>query len=163
MRSFIDLDRTFGDQPRELGALLARIDTARGREQLFENQLPELSRSLAEHARVASITASNAIEGIVVSAERAERIAAGSQRYRNRNEREFAGQIAAEGSGPGARWRRLTATPFRDRPEYLHSVLARSASRPTPAELSARIAARGSVEPVESSAHAVRSIRDHGE
>jgi antitoxin FitA len=47
--------------------------------------------------------------------------------------------------------------------EYLRSVLARSASRPTPAELSARVAARGVVEPAESSAFAVRSIRDHGE
>jgi plasmid stability protein len=47
--------------------------------------------------------------------------------------------------------------------EYLRSVLARSASRPTPAELSARIAARGIVEPSESSAVSVRSIRDHGE
>ncbi len=91
MRSFIDLDRTFGGQPRALGAVLARIDTARGQERLFEDQLPELLRSLSEHARVASITASNAIEGVVVSAERAERIAEGSDRYRNRNEREFAG------------------------------------------------------------------------
>jgi plasmid stability protein len=47
--------------------------------------------------------------------------------------------------------------------EYLRSVLARSASRPTPAELSARIAARGLAEPVESSERAVRSIRDRGE
>jgi Fic family protein len=91
MRSFIDLDRTLGGQPRVLGAVLAGIDTARGREQLFERQLPELLRSLSEHARIASITASNAIEGVVVSAERAERIAAGSRRYRNRNEKEFAG------------------------------------------------------------------------
>jgi hypothetical protein len=27
MRSFADLDQTFGSQPRELGAALARIDT----------------------------------------------------------------------------------------------------------------------------------------
>jgi plasmid stability protein len=47
--------------------------------------------------------------------------------------------------------------------EYLRDVLARTASRPTPAELSARIAARGSVEPAESSVLAVRTIRDHGE
>lgn len=91
MLSFIDLDRTFGGQPRALGAVLARIDTARGRERLFQDQLPELLRALAEHARVASITGSNAIEGVVVSAERAERIAQGNHRYRNRNEREFAG------------------------------------------------------------------------
>jgi Fic family protein len=91
MRSFVDLDRTFNGQPRELGAILAGIDTGRGRERLFEDQLPEFLGQLAEHARVASITASNAIEGVVVGAERAERIAEGARRYRNRNEREFAG------------------------------------------------------------------------
>jgi Fic family protein len=46
---------------------------------------------LSEHARIASITASNAIEGVVLDSERAERIAEGARRYRNRNEREFAG------------------------------------------------------------------------
>jgi Fic family protein len=91
MRSFVDLDKTFSGQPRELGVILARIDTAKGREGLFEDQRPELLRHLAEHARIASITASNAIEGVVVDDARAERIAAGTGRYRNRNEREFAG------------------------------------------------------------------------
>ncbi len=91
MRSFVDLDRTFGGQPRELGAILARIDTGRGREQLFEDQLPEFLGQLAEHARIASIAASNAIEGVMVDDERAGRIAEGARRYRNRNEREFAG------------------------------------------------------------------------
>lgn len=91
MRSFIDLDRTFANQPRELGVLLARIDTGKGQERLFEDQLPELLRQLSEHARIASITASNAIEGVLVESRRAEQIAEGSRRYRNRNEREFAG------------------------------------------------------------------------
>lgn len=91
MRSFVDLDKTFGSQPRPLGAVLARIDTGRGQERLFEDQRPELLSQLAEHARIASITASNAIEGVVVDSARAERIAEGSHRYRNRNEREFAG------------------------------------------------------------------------
>lgn len=53
--------------------------------------MPELLSQLAEHARIASITASNAIEGVTVDGDRAERIAEGSGRYRNRNEREFAG------------------------------------------------------------------------
>ena len=74
MFSFIDLDKTFGGQPRELGAVLARIDTGKGQERLFEDQLPELLGQLSEHARVASITASNAIEGVVLDRERAERI-----------------------------------------------------------------------------------------
>ena len=91
MRSFVDLDRTFAGQPRDLGVVLARIDTGKGQERLFEDQMPELLRRLSEHARIASITASNAIEGVVVGDEQAARIAAGGRRYRNRNEREFAG------------------------------------------------------------------------
>lgn len=91
MLSFVDLDKTFSGQPRELGAILAGVDTGKGRERLFEDQLPELLGQLADHARIASITASNAIEGVVVDSKRAELIAEGSRRYRNRNEREFAG------------------------------------------------------------------------
>ena len=91
MRSFVDLDKTFDGQPRELGALLARIDTGRGQERLFEDQMPALLRRLSESARIASITASNAIEGVVVDEDRAERIAEGAPRFRNRNEKEFAG------------------------------------------------------------------------
>lgn len=91
MQSFIDVDRTFGGQPRELGAVLARIDTGRGQEQLFLDQRPELLKRLSMNARIASITASNAIEGVVVESERAQKIAAGAPRYRNRSEQEFAG------------------------------------------------------------------------
>jgi Fic family protein len=91
MHSFIDLDRTFGDQPRELGAILARVDTARGSERLFEDQRPELLTRLSHDARIESITASNAIEGVVVDSARAERIADAGPRLRNRNEKEFAG------------------------------------------------------------------------
>jgi Fic family protein len=91
MRSFMDLDRSFAGQPPELGVTLAKIDTARGRERLFEDQLPELLGQLSENARIASITASNAIEGVILDAERAQSIAGGSSRLRNRNEKEFAG------------------------------------------------------------------------
>lgn len=90
MHSFVDLDKTFSSQPRELGAILARIDTGRGQERLFEDQAPELLKRLSEDARIASITASNAIEGVIVEEGRATRIAEGA-RFRNRNEREFAG------------------------------------------------------------------------
>jgi antitoxin FitA len=47
--------------------------------------------------------------------------------------------------------------------EYVRGVLTRTTSRPTPDELSQRIAARGVVEPLESSERAVRAIRDQGE
>lgn len=91
MRSFIDLDATFSGQPRELGSVLARVDTCRGREKLFEDQAPQVLRQLSESARIASITASNAIEGVTVDADRALKIADGAPRFRNRNEKEFAG------------------------------------------------------------------------
>jgi Fic family protein len=91
MRSFVDIEQTFSGQPRHLGTTLARVDTGRGRQQLYEHQAPELLARLSEHARIASITASNAIEGVVLTSERAERIVEGAQRFRNRNEREFAG------------------------------------------------------------------------
>jgi hypothetical protein len=77
---FLVLDRTFGGQPRELGAELARIDTGKGQERLFADQAPQLLRTLSEHARIASITASNAIENVTVAKDRAERIAEGSPR-----------------------------------------------------------------------------------
>ena len=91
MRSFQELDRTLAAQPPRLGVLLARVDTGRGREGLYREQLPELLEGLAEQTRVESIRASTAIEGIDVEADRAKRIAAGDVRVRNRNEQEFAG------------------------------------------------------------------------
>jgi Fic family protein len=91
MKSFVDIDRTFASQPRELGAVLARIDTGRGQEQLFRDQRPELLKRLSENARIASITASNAIEGVIVENERAELIVEGAPKFRNRSEQEFAG------------------------------------------------------------------------
>lgn len=47
--------------------------------------------------------------------------------------------------------------------EYVRSVLARSASRPTPTELRDRIRTRGVLEIDEPSEVAVRAIRDQGE
>ena len=93
MRSFVDIERTLGGQPARLGPRLARLDVGRGREALYRDQLPELLRTLATETRVASITASNAIEGVIVPPARAERLAApgAERRFRNRNEREFAG------------------------------------------------------------------------
>lgn len=92
MRSFGDPDRAFAGMPARLSVLLGRVDVSKGREELYRDQLPELLRSLASQTRVASIRASNAIEGIEVSPSRAERLAAPDPgRFRNRNEKEFAG------------------------------------------------------------------------
>jgi plasmid stability protein len=47
--------------------------------------------------------------------------------------------------------------------EYVRAMLARAATRPTPAELAARIDARGSVELPEPSEVSVRRLRELGE
>ena len=47
--------------------------------------------------------------------------------------------------------------------EYVRSMLARFAARPTPVELSERIRIRGAVKLNEPSEIAVRAIRDRGE
>jgi Fic family protein len=93
MRSFVDLERTFGSQPARIGVLLSRIDVGRGREELCRDQVPELLQTLAAETKIASISASNAIEGVIVDRDRAEQLAYGgaAARFRNRNEREFAG------------------------------------------------------------------------
>ena len=79
-------------QPARIGVLLQRIDVGRGREELNRDQAPQLLRSLAENARIESIRASTAIEGIDVPPDRAARLASPDEpRFRNRNEREFAG------------------------------------------------------------------------
>jgi len=93
MKSFVDRDRTFGGQPPQLGVLLSQIDIGRGREELYRDQVPELLQSLANQTKIASVSASSAIEGVTVAPDRAERIieAGATARFRDRNEREFAG------------------------------------------------------------------------
>ncbi|GAA1628708.1 Fic family protein [Kribbella alba] len=93
MRSFADLDRLIGHVPAEVVMRLRAIDTGRGSEALYRNQLPALLTELANRARIQSITASSAIEGVVVpDARRAERIIDGSAgALRNRSEQELAG------------------------------------------------------------------------
>ncbi|HEU4462106.1 MAG TPA: hypothetical protein VFR75_05900, partial [Solirubrobacterales bacterium] len=82
--------------PPALGLLLKKADKGSGRQQLYEDQVPELLRRLARQTKVESITASNAIEGVEVDPSRAE-VLAGLDRphFRNRSEKEFAGYADA--------------------------------------------------------------------
>lgn len=97
MRSFAALDQLLGSVPGPLVMRLSRIDTGRGRQQLYRDQLPQLLTELAARARVASITASSALEGVVVADQaRAQQIIEGKvATLRNRSEQEFAGYRAA--------------------------------------------------------------------
>lgn len=96
MRSFQDPEKTFSGQPASLGVLLQRVDVGKGRQELYENQLPQLLERLARQTKVESIKASNAIEGVEVDPARAEALAAADPpRFRNRSEKEFAGYADA--------------------------------------------------------------------
>jgi Fic family protein len=96
MKSFQNPDRSFANMPPSLGVLLKKVDQGSGRQQLYEDQVPELLRRLARQTKVESITASNAIEGVEVDPNRAEVLAGPDRpRFRNRSEKEFAGYADA--------------------------------------------------------------------
>lgn len=92
MRSFLAIP-PISAVPLEAAALLARIDQGRGREALHRAQAPQVLQRLAAGARFQSITASNAIEDVVVDADRAFQLiqAPAGTSYADRTEREFAG------------------------------------------------------------------------
>lgn len=97
MYSFIDLERSLGSVPSAVVMTLSRVDRGQGSEDLFRNQVPDLLTELAHRARVASITASSALEGVVVAdPARAAAIINGKVTVlRTRSEQEFAGYRVA--------------------------------------------------------------------
>lgn len=97
MRSFIDVDMRLATVPSPVVGDLRAIDLGAGSELLHANQVPALLQQLAHRARVESITASSAIEGVVVpDAGRARRIIDGRRMaLRTRDEQQLAGYRAA--------------------------------------------------------------------
>jgi hypothetical protein len=95
--SVVDLNRSLGSVPGPVVRHLARVDIGRGQQELFRNQLPTLLTELANRARIASITASSALEGVVVEDQaRAAAIIGGKvTALRTRSEQELAGYRAA--------------------------------------------------------------------
>ena len=111
MRSFADLDALIGRVPARVVTRLSAIDFGRGSEALYRDQMPGLLTELADRARVQSITASSAIEGVVVAdAGRAERIInRRTSSLRNRSEQELAGYRDAQDYLFQQDWRPLNA------------------------------------------------------
>lgn len=95
MRSFTRAS-TLDPVPGDIVSMLRRIDIAAGAEERHVDQLPRLLDALQEQARIESVTASSAIEGVHVAEGRVPNLVSGNpQRLRNRNEAEFAGYSAA--------------------------------------------------------------------
>ena len=111
MLSFADIDRQIGQVPSRIVTTLATLDFGRGCEALYQDQLPGLLTELAVHVRVLSITASSAIEGVVVpDRDRAERIINRQTiRLRNRSEQELAGYRDAQDYLFREEWRPLNS------------------------------------------------------
>ncbi|MEU8079490.1 Fic family protein [Catellatospora citrea] len=93
MHGFTELDTLLGSVPARVVTLLRTVDIGQGSEGLYRNQLPGVLASLARRARVASVTASSEIEGIIVPDQiRAENIIEGrAMVLRTRSEQELAG------------------------------------------------------------------------
>jgi Fic family protein len=111
LRSLADLDALIGRVPARVVTRLGAIDFGRGSEALYRDQMPGLLTGLAHRARVQSITASSAIEGVVVAdADRAERIInRRTSTLRNRSEQELAGYRDAQDYLFQQDWRPLNA------------------------------------------------------
>jgi Fic family protein len=109
MQSFVDLDRLLSAVPGPVVTLLSRSDVGRGREELFRNQVPALLTELAHRARVVSISASSALEGVVVEdpARAAAIIAGRASVLRTRSEQEFSGYRSALDYLFAEQWRPL--------------------------------------------------------
>jgi Fic family protein len=111
LRSFADLDSFIGLVPAQIVTRLSAIDFGRGSEALYRDQMPGLLTELADRARVLSITASSAIEGVIVAdADRAQRIIdRRTTALRNRSEEELAGYRDAQDYLIQEDWRPLNA------------------------------------------------------
>ncbi|HEY2578865.1 MAG TPA: Fic family protein [Streptosporangiaceae bacterium] len=111
MRRFADLDALIGLVPAHVVTRLSAIDFGRGSEALYHDQMPGLLTELADRARVQSITASSAIEGIIVAdTGRAQRIInRQATTLRNRSEQELAGYRDAQDYLFQQDWRPLNA------------------------------------------------------
>ena len=121
MRSFADLHALIGRVPAHVVTRLSAIDFGRGSEALYRDQMPGLLTGLADRARVQSITASSAIEGVIVAdAGRAERIInRRTSTLRNRSEQELAGYRDAQDYLLQQDWHPLNAGLIL----YLHRLL----------------------------------------
>lgn len=71
--------------------LISDIQEAKGRQDLYVRQPPQLLQALREMALVQSVESSNRIEGVTVAADRLRPLVLGKTRPRDRSEEEIAG------------------------------------------------------------------------
>jgi Fic family protein len=79
------------DLPPALVWLLGECMQAKGKQELWTRQRPELLEALREQAVVQSVESSNRIEGVTVASDRLRPVVLGKARPRDRSEEELAG------------------------------------------------------------------------
>jgi Fic family protein len=87
--------KQFREKPETIPAstswYMADLGEARGRQELFTKQAPQLLKVLREHALIESVVSSNRIEGVIVDQARIKPVLLGRAHLRDRNEEEVRG------------------------------------------------------------------------
>lgn len=81
--------------PMSTNWLLNDLAEAKGKQELFTRQSPQLLKALREMALVQSVESSNRIEGVTIAPDRLRPLVLGRARPRDRSEQEIAGYRAA--------------------------------------------------------------------
>jgi Fic family protein len=79
------------DIPTIIAWYLADLGEARGKQELFRRQTPQVLKALREHAVIESAVSSNRIEGVVVDQSRVRTVVLGKSQLLDRNEEEIRG------------------------------------------------------------------------
>ena len=79
--------------------LLGSCMEARGKQDLWIRQKPEVLKVLREQAIIQSVESSNRIEGVTIPADRLRPVVMGKAKPRNRSEEELAGYRQARSRG----------------------------------------------------------------
>jgi Fic family protein len=81
--------------PMSTNWLLNDLAEAKGKQELYTRQSPQILRALREMALVQSVESSNRIEGVTVAADRLRPLVLGKARPKDRSEQEIAGYRSA--------------------------------------------------------------------
>ncbi len=129
LRSFSHISDRYTVVPLDVVGIVGSIEQSRGREQLYRAQAPQVLERLAARTRFDSITASSAIEDVIVDDDRALQLIRGAPvgPYRDRSESEFAGYRDAIDELLVKEPERLTVPLVL----HIHRVLMRHADDPT--------------------------------
>ena len=91
MHTFRRFEAGQDEIPGAIAWYLADLGEARGKQELFRRQSPQMLKVLREHAIIESAVSSNRIEGVTVDQARVQTILFGRTQLRDRNEEEVRG------------------------------------------------------------------------